>query len=392
MPFAVAMLLTFGRTGFLPIIEVYTPFDYAVNVFVVLIAPVFAIIGFAGVLSGRYLKVVAPVGLLAAWVAIRVFASRREYWPHYSMIITILLALLLASQITQWELRRLRHCMLVVSALFCVFLLVFGRELLFDITAGWTKRRRVGMEVSAGNVIAYPRVLYMLVFTCFATVLIEKRKWLKLAAIGMMIPPTIVGLSTGGRGALLALVVAILAFVLGLRQKLMYLAALPVVAVFGTVGVKLARTFAPLMVERITSADDSGRLGLYREALSDISLFGRGPSAYYAHNIFLEFLQDYGVVGLLLFCAALVTTVGCLWRLYSRTRDLEVLWAGGLLVLQMVAQQLSLNIFYGFFWAAFVLPLGLAARPVFWRESPNELVDADESFERMSSEQLVRQV
>lgn len=391
VPFAVAMMLTFGRTGFLPVIGVYTPIDFALNVFVVCVAPLFAVIALPEIVSGGWIKRLLPIMVLAAWVLIRVITSPSDFWPHYSTVITVLLSLFLASQITQPDLRRLRHCMLVVAALFCLFVLTIGRSLLSDITSGWTKHERVGLEISAGNVIAYPRVLYMLVFTCFATVLIESRKWLKVLAVGMMIPPMIIGLSTGGRGALLALVVAVVAFVLGLRQKLIFLAALPVVTVLGIVGVKMARAFAPLLVERISSGSDSGRMAVYRDALSDISVIGRGPSYYYAHNMFLEFLQDYGIVGLMLFLVVIVTSVTCLWQLYSRTRDLEVLWVGGLFVLQMVAQQLSLNIFFGFLWAAVVLPLGLAVRNESLPEPSGELMHPENHFEPVESRQFVRQ-
>ena len=111
------------------------------------------------------------------------------------------------------------------------------------------------------------------------------------------------------------------------------------------------------MNERIEDADDAGRSYIYLDAISNISLIGRGIGQNYAHNIFLEFLQDYGIVGLCLFLYVFTKAIISVSKLYSSSGNVELLWVISLFTLQLIAQQLSLNIFCDMFWASFVIPL-----------------------------------
>ena len=94
--------------------------------------------------------------------------------------------------------------------------------------------------------------------------------------------------------------------------------------------------------------------------MDNISWFGHGATAAYPHNIFLEFFLNYGIIGLALFLLVLATSVITAYKYYRRTRDQESLSVISLLVLQMTAQQFSLDIFYGSLWAALILPLGFS--------------------------------
>ena len=121
----------------------------------------------------------------------------------------------------------------------------------------------------------------------------------------------------------------------------------------------VAEAFFPLLIKRIMVAGDSGRFRIYEDALMNISIFGRGLTHSYAHNVFLEFLQDYGIVGLLLFLCCLAMSVILIWREYARTRDSEVLWVIGMMTLQLVGQRFSLNIYQSFFLGGHGPSLGL---------------------------------
>ena len=87
-------------------------------------------------------------------------------------------------------------------------------------------------------------------------------------------------------------------------------------------------------------------------------MFGSGPRDTYPHNIFLEFLYYYGFIGFVLFLTFLLTSLITAYKYQCKTNDDEARWCLSLLVLQLTAQQLSLDIFYGSLWAALVLPLG----------------------------------
>ena len=65
------------------------------------------------------------------------------------------------------------------------------------------------------------------------------------------------------------------------------------------------------------------------------------------------------MVGLALFLVFLGVSLRLIWKAYRRTNDLEVLWAIGIVLIQLVAQQFSLDIYIGSLWAALLLPIGL---------------------------------
>ena len=126
------------------------------------------------------------------------------------------------------------------------------------------------------------------------------------------------------------------------------------------VGLHFIDAYLPVMSGRIAEfSDDAYRYDIYTEAIANISFFGRGLGESYAHNVFLEFLQDYGIVGLTLFSAVLSLCFVWVWRAFSSTRNTEVLWLLGLMVLQLTAQQFSLNIFTDMFWTVLALSIGV---------------------------------
>ena len=121
---------------------------------------------------------------------------------------------------------------------------------------------------------------------------------------------------------------------------------------------------------------DSGRSTIWTNVINGrFTLFGIGIYDDYPHNIFLEFLLDYGVIGLILFLIFFIPLIMSFFRCYYKTHYNEVLWALCLFVLQMTAQQFSLDIFNTGLWAAILLPLGFS-----WDNSPVHDVELETSF------------
>ena len=360
VPAATAILLTFGRAGMLSFQDVYTPLDQAMNIFVVLIAPLFALKDIYPRLLERRLLLFLPFLLLATWVIVCVLlGSPKENWPPETVAITISLSVLFASQISRFELRRLRHFVLLITALFSVCVLIFAQSSLSLILSGGLKTR-LGVDISPSNVILFPRIMYVLVITCFVTLVMEKSIWLRICAALMMILPALIALAAAGRGPLFGLVLAAIFFTWGYRKKKGIL-ALAVFVVLVVVVTVVVNSFLPVLQQRMIGDQDDGRGPLWEQYLSlDPTWFGRGIIEEYPHNIFMEFFFNYGIIGFVIFLAVLGISVTMLYRSYSRTHDEELLWVGALLVLQMTAQQLSLDIFQGSLWATILLPLGLA--------------------------------
>jgi O-antigen ligase len=370
VPAATAILLTFGRNGMLPIEKVYTWLDQSINLFVVLIAPLFAIKDIYPRLLERSLLLFLPFLVLALWVFVCLWlGSPSAYRPQESALITILLTVLFASQISRFELRRLRHFVLLLAGLFSLYALTFAQSSL-SLVFGGMLTNRLGVDQSFSNVIIFPRVMYMLVITCFVSLLIEKRIWVRIFAAMTAILPIFIALSTAGRGALVGLVLAAIVFAWGARRSKGFIALSMVVVLIVIVSVVI-NSFVPVMQQRIDESYNSGgRYPIWEHYLNlDLTWFGRGYVEDYPHNIFLEFLSNYGIVGLAIFLLVLGISITTIYRAYIRTRDEEVLWVASLLVLQMTAQQFSLDIFYGGLWAAVLLPLGLN-----WDYSMNESV------------------
>lgn len=360
VPAAMAILLTFGRNGMLPFEERYLLLDRLMNYFVVIIAPVFALKDIVPRPRNHNLHLLIPLFMLVSWVgACVIVGGPREYWPNHTTLLTIFLSILMATQITRSDLCILRRIVLVLSGIFTICTLVFAQLTLHQIFDG-TLIGRLGVDISPANVIIYPRVMYMLIITCFVSFAIDKSVLVRVFSVAFAVIPLIIALATGGRGALVGGLVAALVFLLGVsKTKMKAIRYFTGIVVLLGLGYYVTIAFLPLMKQRISSFDSSGRVDIWSDLLkSNITIFGEGLSASYPHNIFLEFLYNYGIIGLLLFLFLLTTSISVVRKYYMRTHDQEALWVVAALVLQMTAQQFSLDIFYGSLWAAIILPLG----------------------------------
>jgi len=362
IPAAAAFMLTFNRGGLLPIEGVYTLLDQAINIFVLVVAPLVFVKDIFPRILNRNFNHAIPIITLFCWVSCVVFlGSPREYWPPLTAAVTIALSILICFQISPPEIRQVRHCVLFITVIFCIYTLIYGRTTLTLLFSG-SVNVRIGEEFEAGNLIAYPRIMYMLVITCLVSLLIEKRKWVKIGATVIMVLPILIAFGTGGRGALFGFVVSMLIFLLGIKKNKKFFTAGIVIVIMFIIGYVVIEKMFPLMAWRIFDLENTDRTDVWKTLLNidNFSLFGQGVSEYYPHNIFIEFAINYGVVGLSLFLWLLSMSFIVAWQYYRKTHDIEVLWVICLLVLQVTAQQFSLDIFTGTLWATIALALGLS--------------------------------
>ena len=361
VPAAVAILLIFGRDGMLPFLpNSYNMLDQLINIFVLGFGTLFALKEIAQHPNKHNFHLLVPTLLFWHWIAIvSVLMSYDKYWPHRTLIISIVLSILLCSQVYKYELRRVRLFVLLIGVVYCICLLMYAQQPLKLILRGGLKTR-LGFNLSPANVILYPRMLYMLVLTCFVTVLIEESKTLKLVAAAIIPLPVLIALSTGGRGALVGFVFGAFAFICGLKKKIeMFIGAI-ILGIVSIIGYQIVLKFVPFMQERLQDKSIDRPIIWMRALQENITLIGTGIQASYPHNIFIECLINYGIVGFALFLLVLYITANTAWRCYSGTRDKEVLWVISMIILQITAQQFSLNIFIpSGLWATLVLPLGL---------------------------------
>lgn len=340
----------------MPFVEI-TPIDQAINVIIVVIAPLLILFRQL-ILKEKILnKSIFPLIIIWAYIILRLLVSSSKYRAtELSTIISIVLSIYLGSQVTILQLRQLRLLMYAVAVFFSFYALIYAQKDISNILSK-TLKVRLGADYSSSILVAYPRMLYMLVLTCFVTAVVEEKIWLKIGALSVTIIPIMIALSTGGRGALVGLICAIFVFILGRRQPKFPLIGIVFAVLILFIIYNFVSEYLPLMNERIEDADDAGRSYIYLDAISNISLIGRGIGQNYAHNIFLEFLQDYGIVGLCLFLYVFTKAIISVSKLYSSSGNVELLWVISLFTLQLIAQQLSLNIFCDMFWASFVIPL-----------------------------------
>lgn len=365
VPLGAAIILTFERGGFLAFSGDYPPPEYVINVFVAVIAPLFAIYRMIRDLNPAQLMRYFVILAFVIWVALRrVAVGSAEIEPGFSAILTSSVGMILGMHIKRADLPYLRRCIWALAAVFTVIVFAFERATILDILGG-NVNWRLGAKVSPGVFVAFPRVVYTLVLVCVATFIIEKRIWMRAVSAGLVVVPALLGFAAAGRGGLLGLAAGLLVMALGLpillgrKRKIMLLFSFVSVVLFAYAGYHVVLESFPVLTQRITEGGDSGRSKLWAEAMEDFSLIGRGGSDEYAHNIFLESLQDCGVVGLFLLLAVFTITFWQLWQAWRQHADLELLWVTSVIALQFTGQQFSLNMFQGFFWSAMMLPLGL---------------------------------
>ena len=115
-----------------------------------------------------------PIGAVVLWVAFCLYLNTPEkYRPERTPIISIALALLLASQVSRLELPLLRRSILFLGVVFSLVVLSVSPGLLSDTLSG-SDRERFGSDLTPANVIFMPRVYYTIAFTCFVTMVLVK--------------------------------------------------------------------------------------------------------------------------------------------------------------------------------------------------------------------------
>ena len=177
--------------------------------------------------------------------------------------------------------------------------------------------------------------------------------------------PLIISLSTGARGAFIGLFAGFFIFILN-RFSFKMLMTIPFIGILVAISYQFILLYLPSTESRLDDGDSTeDRINILITLFNkDISLFGEGKGESYAHNIFVEFLYDYGAIGFILFCIFLFVSLNTAYQFTKKTKTDEPRWALSLFFLQLTAQLISLDIFYGSLWAALVLPFGFGFNTV----------------------------
>ncbi|MFZ4801567.1 MAG: hypothetical protein ACOYLR_06210 [Chlorobium sp.] len=372
MPFAVAMMLTFQRDGFLLIAGMYFPFDYLFNLYIVAVAfflltPHFTLNGNEPLMR-RYI----PLILFIIWILIRgIVLGNEMYAPNHTKLLSCLAGIILGVHTMRWDLPLLRRSLVILNLIFILLIIIFIPSTLLGIGGNNNLgiSARLGEDISGGILVVFPRTAYTLVIACFACFMIEKNIYFRLLSFVSMLFPLILGFSTGGRGGLFGFAVAIVIVFFGIQivsgnKKKFLSVSLQVLLMGLTYGAYIiAVNYFPLLADRVNSGDDSGRYLIWEDMLKNISLFGSGPIEIYAHNLFIEAIHDYGIIGFILLLILLFSTLSQLWAAWRYRADMELVWLSAIIALQLVSQQFSLDLFWGYFWTAIVLPLSLNISP-----------------------------
>lgn len=278
--------------------------------------------------------------------------------PEFAMFCAIPAVVLATICIRQRDIRLIRGCIVALAVALVVFMIVWGRHHLSTITSGnLTGRFDAGVDPGA---VLIPRATYFLAMTCFFTLLFDTRRWMKAIALPCLLLSLLLGFASGGRGGAVAFVASALVMVILIHSwRARFAWCLAILAVVSA-GFMLSVALLPEAYERILTVSDPLRMQKYSSALENITILGNGIPKQYVHNVFLEFLHDYGLAGLLLFLLALGATVSATIRSYLSTRDSEIVWMMCALVYFLVVQQFSFNLYNSVcFWAALALPIAV---------------------------------
>ncbi len=358
---ASGLLLLFGRGGMFAVFGEYTLLDRVLNILLLTITPLFFCFLLLKRLPG-YLRVMWPLLLLMVWVSTTlIYNPGTSYFPDRTSLITLAYSIFICSQVNHKDLKFLRYVILFFGAFFSLMVLI-NQSYLNELLNSGILRYRLGLDTSVANIIIYPRAMYAIVYTSLVTFLMKERIWFRLGALVFAVLPLMVALATANRGTAVAFALASCLFVIlqiRSRRIIGFLSAALFVIMTWFIYPIILDLF-PVFARRVMLEGDSGRWEIWKPVLEQVSLFGFGVPSEYVHNIFLEFLHDHGLIGLFLFLFLLFHVLGRVWRLFSHTGDLNVLWALGLWAFQMTAQQFSLNIYMaGSLWASFALMIGI---------------------------------
>jgi O-antigen ligase len=367
LPFCVAIMLTFMRGGFLFFSDQYTVTDRIINITVVFIAAIMVIRSSKSSYRREDVKLYIPLMLYLYWIIIHLIMAWYRQPVNASQIITITVAIVLSINMRCSDLLMLRRSLVLINILFIIMLAIYSPNVIRQLSGGaFGVNERFGQDHNPTAFVAYPRSMYILSIACIGSSIIEKNMIVKAISIIISAVPMLIGLSTAGRGGLLGFITSITIIILGAimvygskrKISLLFLISFLCSGVYYIY--KLIITRFPIMVYRIQNDADDGRYDIWSQALNDITLFGKGPSYDYAHNLFLESLHDYGIIGFVLCILFVYTVIKGSIKTIRGGLDMEIIIVMAIVMLQFVTQQLSLNIYWGFFWAAMVLPISLS--------------------------------
>ncbi|TNJ38556.1 hypothetical protein FGF66_08400 [Chlorobaculum thiosulfatiphilum] len=370
IPLSVAVMLTFMRNGFLFFTNTYTFIDYIINVFVVFFAMILFV---KSVISGYRLSdfyKYFPILLFLLWVFCRGVIFDYDHIITRSNIISIFVAVVLSIHIRMSDLLLLRRSLMLINLVFVGIVIIYAPYALSGLhnsifESSFGVNYKFGMDYSPASGVAYPRSLYTLALACIGGAIIEKKIFLKALSIIISFVPIFMGFSTAGRGGLLGFIIAIVVIVIGAfyvyglkrKIKMMVIITFLVSMMYLLYSVMIMKF--PILLNRIYNDADDGRFDIWEQSLRGVSFLGEGVSMSYSHNLFLESLHDYGIVGFILCVYMIFMVIVNGVRSIRKKKNMEVFVVLSIVALQLVAQQFSLNMYWAFFWSAIILPMSI---------------------------------
>ena len=117
---AAAIMLTFGRSGLLPIFGQYTLLDSLASFFVLVMTPVALLVVATRQLEHRStLLLLLVLGLFIAWISVVVLTvTPVEYFPSRTALISISASFIIVLQVPRFRLALVRRAVLVIACLF----------------------------------------------------------------------------------------------------------------------------------------------------------------------------------------------------------------------------------------------------------------------------------
>lgn len=354
---AAAIMLTFGRSGLLPIFGQYTLVDELASLFVLAVTPMALLALVTRQLGHRSTLLLLGLGILILWIIVVVLTvTPFEYFPPRTALVSIGASLIIVLQVPRFRLALVRRSALVIACLFSVLVLMDYQDILREVVSG-ELQWRLGAEISNGNLVAYPRILWVLVITCVVSAWLEQNWRIRLLAVGAAVIPSLIALSTANRGTFVAFLLAVLLLLVATQNKLVVACVASIFVLLSSSVQQYFFRMFPILGQRLLYDADSGRFDTWTTVSKDITWFGHGIGPEYAHNLFLEAAQDYGATGFVLLVFLLVSIASRLVFAYKSTKNREIMWVLSLFTLQIVSQQFSLNIYTSMLWATIALAI-----------------------------------
>jgi hypothetical protein len=361
--FVIAVPLTTSAWSIFDFLNTQLFVKTILNVLYIVIVPVAAI--FVSMRRGYFIRLGLPLFysyLLLFYIFVVWCFSSISIKPPLGDFLATFSITLVIPMLCQVDIRLIRTSVLYFMLLVIGLFLIHNLATLLDILAG-TFYARLGSD--DGNPLPAARLFLFCAFSALLTLWKDGRLLIRIAALPCAILALAFGMACGQRGPILGFFMAMITVVFFVRSGSGYSIGgrVVLIAVIASSGWWFIANYLPVTHQRFFGSDNSNyeRLRLYKQSFADISLLGEGVFSLgsYSHNLFLEMLQDYGVVGLGLLLSLTANAFYSAVMLHMKHGSTDTLWLLGTLVYYLTVHQFSFSLFNPALWIALLLPTAL---------------------------------